>query len=533
MQAPFSTNRRKRFHFIGIGGIGMSALARILLDKKYWVQGSDRNKTAIIKELEEQGAVIYDKQTARNISKADIVVYSSAISQNNSEFEAAEALGCKMMHRSQLLAELASEKKGIAIAGTHGKTTTSSMLTAILLEAKLSPSYAIGGLLGKKNGERGQGGHFLFEADESDGSLVNYEPDCAVITSVDAEHMDHYKTKETLLECYESFASKVKDQLFYCGDDHQFALGSSYGFSEACDYTISNFRQKGWKLFFDLGEYEEIEVMATGRHNACNAAAAFLMARHLEIPISVIRSALKGFGGVSRRCERRSEKASVLRIDDYAHHPTEVHTALRGIKEAVGSRRIVALFQPHRYCRTQDHLEQFKRAFEWADCVYITDIFQAREKAIPFLSAHSVIEIVDHPDCRYIPREECDQIELRPHDVFVTLGAGDITSVEMKCEPKRWKVAVLAGGCSPEHEISLRSAQFVFDSLDEKLYERELIVLPEDGSWSEEALFSLRQAEVALPIMHGAYGEDGTIQGFLRTLKIPFAGSDHMACSLA
>ena len=545
MQAPFLTsNKRKRYHFIGIGGIGMSALAHILLDKQMWVQGSDKGSSPILSELEKKGALIYKEHSASHISRGDTVVYSSAINPDNPEFQAAEALGCKMLHRSELLSELIADHKSVAIAGTHGKTTTSSMLTAILLQAKMDPSFALGGLLNNRNGQKGKGGHFLFEADESDGSLLNYSPDVAIITNVEPEHMDHYKTEVALRESYATFASQVKEFLLYCGDHMKMQKGESYGFSSKCKHVIKNFEQNEWNLSFDIGRFKKITVAAIGRHNALNAAAAFLMALHLGIPEESIRSALKGFSGVKRRCEKRGDAHGILQIDDYAHHPTEIHTTLRGIKEAIGERRLVVLFQPHRYSRTQDHLVEFGRAFEWADEVYITDIFLAREKPIPGLSAQSVIDEVKkhHQHCHYIARSDCpDKIELRPHDVFVTMGAGDIYKAHKEFLPKKWKAAVLAGGRSPEHEISLRSAQFVFDSLNPAFYEKELFTIHKDGSWSvgdihgplSAVIHKLEECEIVLPILHGPNAEDGTIQGFLKTLNKPFVGPDHLGCAIA
>ncbi len=544
MQVSFSTKKKDRYHFIGIGGIGMSALAHILLDKKIWVQGSDSHPSPIVQELEKKGAVIYADHSASNISRGDTVVYSSAITPDNPEYQAAEALHCRLLHRSELLAELMRDHKTIAVAGTHGKTTTSSMLTTIFIQAKLDPSYALGGLLHNRNGQKGKGGHFLFEADESDGSLINYFPDLAIITNIEAEHMDHYKTEEAVFESYNSFASQVKEFLLYCGDGLTLSKGTSYGFSENCDHRLSNFEQRGWQLSFDLDQFENIEVAATGRHNALNAAAAFLVAHHLGIKESVIRSALKGFPGVKRRCERRGDENGILQLDDYAHHPTEIRATLRGLREAVGERRIVALFQPHRYTRTRDHLEEFGRAFEWADEVYITDIYLAREKPIEGLSAHSVIEQVRKhtPNCHYIARSDCpDKIALRPHDVFITLGAGDITKVHKSFSPKKWRVGVLAGGRSPEHEISLRSAQFVYDSLNPHFYEPLFFTIHKDGTWScgetrgplSSVMHKLEECDIVLPILHGPNGEDGTIQGLLQTMGKAFIGSDHLGCALS
>lgn len=524
----------------------MSALARILLDRKMHVSGSDENPTSVLEELKGKGACITHHHSAQNISSEDIIIFSSAVSADNPEYQKALVSQCKMLHRSELLAQLMQGFNTIAITGTHGKTTTSSLLTAVFLEAQLDPTYAIGGVFQSCNGKVGKGTHFVFEADESDGSFLNYCPNCAIVTNLELEHMDHYKTEKELEDSFRTFFSQISNTCIYCLDDERLAKlnpkGMSYGFSEKAHFRLSNFSQKGWHLFFDLStptnQYEKIEVALIGRHNALNAAAAFAMALTFNIPEKTIRAALKHFPGVKRRAEKKGEEHGILRIDDYAHHPSEIHAVLRGIKEAVQERRLVVLFQPHRYTRTRDHLEEFGKAFEWADLLFVTDIFQSREDPISELSAHTVIEQIQKKSITpvsYVPRHECEKVmeeRLRPYDVFVTLGAGDITSVQRPYQPRKWKVGVVFGGHSPEHEISIRSSRLVIDSINRQTC--DVIPFYIDQSWNwKEMMGEIEECEVFFPILHGPNGEDGTIQGFFEMLQKAYVGSDHLASALA
>ncbi|MFN0065740.1 MAG: UDP-N-acetylmuramate--L-alanine ligase [Chlamydiales bacterium] len=568
--------RHKQYHFIGIGGIGMSALARILLDQKKMVSGSDLNESWVIEDLRKRGAVIHKGHSARYISPQDIVVYSTAVKESNPEYVAAVALKCRMMHRSELLASLMEKYETIAVAGSHGKTTTSSLMTTLFLEAKLHPSYALGGLLQEKNGESGTGDHFLFEADESDGSFLNYHPDFAIITNVEKEHMDHYGSEEALFEAFATFISQVKKRLFYCGDDPILASlakgrGVSYGFSPKCDLQIKNFQQQGWQFSMDLiykgNKYEAVKVALVGKHNALNAAAVFGLGLQLGLQESVIRKALQHFPGVKRRCERKSNRNQVLMLDDYAHHPTEIEAVLKGIKEAVQERRIVVLYQPHRFTRTQLCQQEHGIAFDWADKLYVTDIYSAGEDPIAGVDAQGIVSEIKKQStipCSYLPKEQWREVlqnELRPHDVFVTLGAGDVT----KCHdffgpdfsPRKWRVGLVYGGLSSEHEISLRSARFVHTALDRSLYEIEVFGIDQEGNWvtgarAEEILYNeksvpfadtesllspgiataIERCEIFLPILHGPNGEDGSIQGLFEMLGKAYAGSGYASCAM-
>lgn len=564
----------KHYHFIGIGGIGMSGLARILLEKQMKVTGSDLNESATVTQLKKKGAVV--KQGHGSSIPADAtVVYSSAICEDNPEFAAAKAAKCSLMHRSELLAHLMEGNKTLAVAGTHGKTTVSSLLTAVLLEAKLDPSFALGGLLNGSNGKNGNGELFVIEADESDGSLVHYHPFGAIVTNIEAEHMDHYKSEDRLHKTFQRFFSQVKssDHFFYCGEEMAVRpeKGISYGFSPDSDLRVFDYRQKGWNSLFSL-EFEgktfaDIQMALMGSHNVLNAAAVFGLALRLGISESVIRQAFETFSGVARRCQRRGKWREVICVDDYAHHPTEVKKTLKAMRHASGERRLVVLFQPHRYSRTAENLEEYGKAFDLADQLFVTDIYAAGEKPLEGITPQKIIEKVQKSSTvpvSYLPRGQCAEVVeafLSPHDLFVTLGAGDITHLHselfQKSKPKKFTVGLIFGGQSAEHEISLKSARFVNSSLKRELYEVRHFGIDKEGKWitggeAEECLAKgptvcsqnassmlsgsvakeLDKCDLLFPVLHGPYGEDGTIQGFMELLGKPYAGPDYRAAAI-
>ncbi len=564
--------KSKKYHFIGIGGIGMSALAHILLDKKISVSGSDVSVSVLLEQLQKKGAQVKKGHASAHISAQDTIVYSSGIHQSNPEMVAAKALNCSILHRSELLAELMEGQRTFVCCGSHGKTTTTSLLTAVLVEGGLEPSYAIGGLFKGLNGQFGkEGGCFVAEGDESDGTFLNYYPEGGIITNVELEHMEHYKTPEALYHAFKTFFSQVThpEHLFYCGDDAVLMRlardrGYSYGFSDHCTLQLSRYRQEGWRCYFDLSfkgcVYESIEVALVGRHQALNAAAVFGLALSLGIEEQKIRYALATFPGIGRRCEKKGEKRGVLFLDDYAHHPTEIEKTLGAIKDAVEERRLVVLFQPHRYTRTRDTLEALGKAFERADYVYVTDIYAAGESPIEGISPENLVDRMRERStvpCSYLPKQKWAEIALQPHDVFVSMGAGDVTQAyEQVRAPQKLTVGVVFGGVSCEHEISLRSARFVATSLDRHLYEVCYFGIDKEGKWvtgqaaqeilQDQAVVSsplcrpifevtkeLEACDVFLPILHGTYGEDGTLQGFFEILGKPYMGPDYRSCALS
>ena len=530
-----------KYHFIGIGGIGMSALADLLLEKKNAISGSDLNLGEIATKLEKRGATILKGQKAEHISGDQIVVYSSAVKESNPEYQQATKLGCQIIHRSELLAMLASGKTSIAIAGTHGKTTISSLLSSVLLGAGCDPSFAIGGLLEGENGRNGKSDLFVLEADESDGSFLRYHPTYAIISNVEPEHLDHYGNKEALEKAFDSFASQVEDLLFYCGDTLCFKKGISYGFGNNCNLQITNWRQEGWHLIFDCTfegkTYTKIEVALIGKHNVRNSAAVFALALKLGLDEAAIRKGLQNFPGVARRCQLKKEEHAITFLDDYAHHPTEVSTTLDGIAQVGAGRRIVVLFQPHRYSRTASHFDDFAKAFGAVDHLFISDIYAAGEQNLTNVTGEALAIAAGGS---YLPKERWSELKdfLRPHDIFVTMGAGDVTY--FTCHPTtKYRVGFVYGGASCEHEISKKTAAMALEAIDRSLYDIEKFYISRDGKWNDNPLLStatvesLSKCDLYLPILHGTHGEDGTIQGFFELLQKPYIGPDWTACAIA
>lgn len=436
------------YHFIGIGGIGMSGLAHLLLSQKLSVTGSDISFNPIIENLIKEGAVIHRGQAAENISPHTKVVYSSDIKSDNPEYEAAIKMHCPLLHRADLLAEILKKFRSLAVAGTHGKTTTSSLLATVLVEAGLDPSFAVGGMLPafQRNARLGTGDLFAFEADESDRSFLKYYPFGAIITNIDNDHLINYEGNiRQLVEAFKTFMEQVQSSqhLFWCREDAYLSQlhmpGQSYGFHSASDWKIVALHQEGFQIFFDLEHqghiYSQIELALIGRHNVLNAAAVFGLAITLGVSEASIRQTFKTFQGVLRRCERKGVFNDILFLDDYAHHPTEIQTTLQGIRQAIGAKRLIAVFQPHRYSRTQDCLGQYGKIFEAANELIVTDIYGAGEIPIPSISPLLIQEeIAQHSNvsCQYVPRTALSHYLsqlVQPHDVIVTLGAGDITKV--------------------------------------------------------------------------------------------------------
>lgn len=561
-------------HFIGIGGIGMSGLAQILLHNKIAVSGSDIQETPLTRNLHEKGAKIFIGQNERNIDAGMTVVYSSGIHKDNPEYQAAIEKKCKMLHRSELLQHIMSGFKTLAVTGTHGKTTTSSLLTTVLHTGSLDPSFAVGGILRQfsTNAKAGKGAYFVAEADESDGTFLKYHPEGAIVTNISADHMDFFGGIEAVIESYKTFIRQVKNPslLFWCGDDINLKSlkipGTSYGFNEHNEVQGSHFRQEGWHTYFTITfqgkTYPDIELALTGKHNAQNALAVFGLATRLGVPEDAIRKAFKEFQGVGRRCEEKGTVKTVTVYDDYAHHPKEINATLLAIRQAVEERRLVVLFQPHRYSRTADCLGTYSTIFNHADVLFVTDIYAAGEKPRPGIDSHQIIkEVAPYfpGTIHYSSKEKLIENvlpELRPNDVVVTLGAGDITSMGgqllnalQNYALKKWRVGLVYGGKSVEHEISLRSARYIFDNLNRELYDVSLFGITRDGSWTlppdvvelteqhsiiEHAVIDkILSCDVMFPALHGLFGEDGTIQGFFEMLDVAYVGCCHRAASIA
>ena len=565
---------QEMYHFIGIGGIGMSGLARILLERGSQVTGSDIASSYVTQALEKQGAKIHVGHDAKHVTPYSTVIISSDIPTTNPEIEAAKNQQCRLLHRSDLLLELMQKQKIVAIAGTHGKTSTTSLLIHAMKVAKFDPAFAVGGMMHghETNAQDGKGEYFIAEADESDGTFLKYNYHSAIVTNIDTDHLVHYGSWDKLVEAFTEFMKKSadKDRLFYCADDKTLSQlhipGISYGFSEKADLRLSNFQQKGFSISFDAHfkgkSYLNIVVNMTGEHNALNALAVFGLCIQLGVPEFAIREAFSTFNGVKRRMDKKGEIQSILLYDDYAHHPTEIKVTLKAARNAVCEKRLIAVFQPHRYSRMQYSMLELDNVFQDADLVVVTDLFTANEKPIPGVTTERIIEEIKNGNQKevvYIPRSELIsglQLILRPHDVLITLGAGDITKVGtdlviylQKNPIKKMVVGLLFGGMNCEHEVSCVSAKNIANHLSRDLYAIKAIQIGLDGCFrrcdenlepqdktdqviSPELFSELLACDLFVPVLHGPFGEDGVIQGFLDVLRKPYVGCDVRSAAL-
>jgi len=567
------------YHFIGMGGIGMSALARILLQKGCVVQGSDVKISPLLDELQKEGAKIQIGHTKESVAMATTVVYSSDIKEDNVELERAKELKLPLLHRSDLLNQLMAGKKALLVTGSHGKTTTTALLASVLKEGRLDPSFVVGGIhLGwKTNGGAGEGPFFVAEADESDGSFLKTASYGAIVTNLDQEHLNFWKTEEALAQAFQQFFSQAShpEHLFWCGDDANLRLlqpkGISYGFGKNNPLRILSCEVFDRGIRFDLEwkgkRYEQIELALFGRHNGLNGAAVFGLGISLGIKEEDIRKAFREFAGTGRRLEKKGEAHGVEIYDDYGHHPVEIEATLAAIRDKVREKRLVALFQPHRYTRVQDLFDRFVICFDEADLVVMTDIYAAGEAPIEGITSAALYSKMRErlgARLHFYPRTHLETGAaslLMPHDVVIAFGAGDISKA---CEPilhlyqeraPKWNVGVLFGGTSAEHEVSILSAQNIIRTLDPAFYNVRLFGITKNGEWvvgndaveklkqkitfaenspkiSPEALQELSRCDIAVPMFHGPQGEDGMFQGLLDALDVAYVGCDYRASAL-
>jgi UDP-N-acetylmuramate--alanine ligase len=438
----------RHLHFVGIGGIGMSGIAEVLLNLGYRVSGSDLKASAISDRLASLGARVHYTHRPENVVGADVVVISSAVRKDNPEVAAAIANGIPVIRRAEMLAELARLKYTVAVAGSHGKTTTTSMLAVVLARGGLDPTAIIGGRLKNfgSNAKIGLGEYMVAEADESDGSFLHLSPTIAVVTNIDPEHLDHYGDLEGLKQAFTDFANKVP---FYgaavvCLDDAniQSLLPRvnkrlvTYGFTRGADYHAKNILHDGLETHFDAYYREErlggVSIHMVGEHNVLNALAAIAAGRELDLPFSVIRDALGELTGIERRFELKLNSPQLSVVDDYGHHPAEIKATLKAARQAF-DRRLITVFQPHRYSRTRDLFDQFTTAFYDTDVLLMLDIYAAGEQPIENIDAERLVGGIrehGHRDVRYVKtREKAHEVIkdlLAAGDVVLTLGAGDV-----------------------------------------------------------------------------------------------------------
>ncbi|MCL2777156.1 MAG: UDP-N-acetylmuramate--L-alanine ligase [Polyangiaceae bacterium] len=465
--------RVKRAHFVGIGGIGMSGLAEILRTMSFDVSGSDLKPNDITRRLESMGVRISIGHRAENVEGADVVVYSSAIHSTNQEIQHARALDIPTITRAEMLAELMRVKYCVLIAGSHGKTTTTSLVATVVRAAGLDPTVVVGGKVNAlgSNARLGEGDLFVAEADESDGSFLKLTPTIGVITNIDAEHLDHYGTHERVKDAFVQFANKIP---FYglavlCVDHpHVQAIlprierrQVTYGTSRQADYRAKDPIYQGLETHFEAFRRGEslgpFTVRMPGHHNMLNALAVIAVADELALPLDVVREAILHFYGVQRRftivgqpaLDRYGTQGDVMVVDDYGHHPAEIEATLDAAQRGF-DRRLVVAFQPHRYTRTASLFDDFTRAFNKADLVIVTDVYAAGEKPMEGVTGKALADAIrmhGHHNVRYVEGRKLVTRalydEVKPGDLVIALGAGDINA------SARELVAALEAGEAP------------------------------------------------------------------------------------
>lgn len=456
--------KKQKVHFVGVGGVGMSGIAEVLLNLGYPVSGSDLKRSNVTRRLKNKGGQVFYGHRKGNVGSADVVVASSAIAKNNPELAEARARQIPVILRAEMLAELMRFSKfGIAVSGTHGKTTTTSLVASVLYYGGQDPTMIIGGRVNsfRANARLGKGDFMVAEADESDGSFLKLSPTIVVITSIDREHMDFYHRFSQMKEAYVAFTEKIP---FYgaaiCCIDHPVVRELipkiqkrviPYGFSEGAYVSAKNESFDGPTSSYDLyvgGEKKgRIKLNLPGHHNILNSLAAVAVALELKIPLSKVTKAFRSFKGIQRRCEVLLKNASVTVIDDYGHHPEEIRATLKAVRGAYAG-RLVTLFQPHRYTRTKDLFKDFFTAFEATDVLLMTDIYPAGEAPIPKINSEYLAKAIAKSGGKqvtYLPKNKkiVDEVVkiLQPGDVLLTLGAGDVTKIGKECARKLKKVS--------------------------------------------------------------------------------------------
>ena len=450
---PVPAIRLGRVHFIGIGGAGMSGVARIMLARGISVSGSDAMPSALLDDLHAEGARVHVGHASDNLGSlgaGDTLVYTSAIRPDNPELAEATRRGMRVMHRAAALASVMTGRRVIAVAGTHGKTTTTSMITTVLRECGADPGYVIGGVLNETGlgAEDGAGLDFVAEADESDGSFVLLSPDVAVITNVEADHLDNYPSLAEIQDAFTAFAGRVSGMVLTCADDPGAEAVAAcldparvrrYGQSRHSDYRLGQVRSHGMAVSFAItadhspfGELlAQMTVHVPGHHNALNATAAFAAAVELGFAPPRVTTAIAGYRGARRRMEFKGEADGVRVLDSYAHHPTELAADLRAARGIVAGGRVIAVFQPHLFSRTRIFAAEFGAALGLADEVVVLDVYAAREDPEPGVTGKLVADAVPGGRARFLP----DQARVAPviaaiaapGDMVLTMGAGDVT----------------------------------------------------------------------------------------------------------
>ncbi len=438
-------------HFVGIGGIGMSGIARVLLEEGYRVSGSDLRASPLTEALVGLGGTVYEGHAAKNIAGADLVVVSSAVPPHNPEVLAAQESGIPVVGRAQILGQLMEGRYGVAVAGTHGKTTTSAMIALILERAGLDPTIIVGGVIPElgSNAKSGKGKYLVVEADEYQRTFLGLSPSVAVVTNIEMDHPDYFRDLEEIYQAYLEFVKLVprEGEIFLCADDPMeqrlqeephLAEITTYGLGprarwRAADLAANAAGGSDFRVLASGRPRGEFSLRIPGRHNVKNGLAALAVSDYLGIDLMEAGETLAQFRGVKRRFEVKGEAAGAMVVDDYAHHPSEIKATLAAAKERYPERRVWAVFQPHTYSRTKALLSEFAASFGDADQVVITDIYPARETDDLGISSQELLAIMNHPGADYVGALS-DVVSmlsqrLRGGDLLITLGAGDIYEV--------------------------------------------------------------------------------------------------------
>ncbi len=439
-----------RVHFLGLGGVGVSAVARLMQARGATISGTDAKELPVLRELAGGGARVHVGYAAENLGDVDTVVASSIIKAGNPEYDEAVRRGVRILHRSEGLAATMEGHRVVTVAGTHGKTTTTSLVAVMLREAGMAPSFAIGANVGGLgvNAELGDGRIFVAEADESDGSFMNYAPDVAVVTNVEADHLDHYGTAEAVHESFYRFVSLLPagGLLIACADDDGAAALAArvrrerpdvrvqtYGFASGADFRLADAHAEGLRYGCDLhfgdGGSARMDLAVPGDHNLLNAAAAFAVGAELGMEPARAVAGLAAFSGAARRFEYRGEASGVRVYDDYAHHPTEVTAALRAGRAVADGHRVHVLFQPHLFSRTKEFAADFAAALSLADSAHVLEIYPARETPIEGVTSALVTAALDTAGGAVAAEEAAARLAeaAAPGDIVMTIGAGDVT----------------------------------------------------------------------------------------------------------
>lgn len=451
-------NKIKKIHFVGIGGVGMSALADVMLDKGYTVSGSDLNTSPVVKKLEQKGAHIYLGHAAENVKDAEALVISSAIKEDNPEILKAKTLGLPILHRSDILAFLLNQVKGIAVAGAHGKTTTSSMISVVMEYGKMDPTIIIGGFVDylKGNAKLGKSDYLVAEADESDGSFLKFYPHISVITNIEDDHMDHYGSRENIIKAFKQYVENLDKETglaVICVDNEQNRnmlkvidrKYITYGIDNPADYQAVNIHFEGPQTHFTVTHHGEvlgdITLNIPGVHNVENALATVAVCHHLGRDLPTIAGGLLAFTGTQRRFQTKFKNKDLWIVDDYAHHPTEIKTSIQAAAQA-SDKRLIVVFQPHRYSRTKLLRKEFGECFDGADLLILTDIYAASESPIPGITGETLVEETKAHGLNPIYIKNLDDIvkwleeNHQPGDLIITMGAGNVYTVGEKLAAK-------------------------------------------------------------------------------------------------